>query len=79
MMAQDTDGPTVYLAYNRQRNSILANAPPEQMKIIEQTIAYLDVPFGGDVGRSRRHRLGPATMSGRRRSIRSPRSTQKIS
>jgi type II secretory pathway component GspD/PulD (secretin) len=42
------DGPPVYLAYNRQRNSVLANAPPEQMKIIEQTIAYLDVPFGND-------------------------------
>ena len=33
------DGPPVYLAYNKQRNSIIANAPPEQMKIIEQTIA----------------------------------------
>jgi type II secretory pathway component GspD/PulD (secretin) len=42
------EGPPVYLAYNRQRNSVLANAPPEQMKIIEQTIAYLDVPFGGE-------------------------------
>jgi Bacterial type II/III secretion system short domain len=40
------DGPPVYLAYNKQRNSVLANAPPEQMKIIEQTISYLDVPFG---------------------------------
>ncbi|HVT27381.1 MAG TPA: secretin N-terminal domain-containing protein, partial [Lacipirellulaceae bacterium] len=38
--------PKVYLAYNRQRNSVLVNAPPEQMKIIEQTIKYLDVPFG---------------------------------
>jgi type II secretory pathway component GspD/PulD (secretin) len=36
----------VFLAYNKQRNSVLANAPPEQMKIIEQTIRYLDVPFG---------------------------------
>ncbi|HEY3394131.1 MAG TPA: hypothetical protein VGK58_15570, partial [Lacipirellulaceae bacterium] len=44
------DGPPVYLAYNKQRNSVLANAPPEQMKIIEQTIRYLDVPFG-DPGR----------------------------
>ena len=40
------DGPPVYLAYNKQRNSIIANAPPEQMKIIHQTIKYLDVPFG---------------------------------
>ncbi len=40
------DGPPVYLAFNRQRNSVLANAPPEQMKVIEQTIQYLDVPFG---------------------------------
>jgi len=36
----------VFLAYNRQRNSVLANAPPEQMRMIEQAIAYLDVPFG---------------------------------
>jgi len=42
------EGPPVYLAFNRQRNSVLANAPPEQMKIIEQTINYLDVPFGSD-------------------------------
>jgi type II secretory pathway component GspD/PulD (secretin) len=40
------DGPPVFLAYNKQRNSVLANAPPEQMKIIEQTVRYLDVPFG---------------------------------
>ncbi|HEX5471078.1 MAG TPA: secretin N-terminal domain-containing protein, partial [Lacipirellulaceae bacterium] len=40
------DAPKVYLAYNRQRNSVLVNAPPEQLKIIEQTIRYLDVPFG---------------------------------
>jgi len=40
--------PKVYLAFNRQRNSVLANAPPEQMRIIERTIAYLDVPFGAE-------------------------------
>jgi type II secretory pathway component GspD/PulD (secretin) len=42
------DGPPVYLAYNRQRNSVLANAPPEFMRIIEQAIKYLDVPQSGD-------------------------------
>ncbi len=42
------DAPKVYLALNRRRNSILANAPPELMKIIEQTVAYCDVPFGDD-------------------------------
>jgi type II secretory pathway component GspD/PulD (secretin) len=46
------EGPPVYLAYNRQRNSVLANAPPELMKIIEQTISYLDVPFGTEGGTS---------------------------
>jgi hypothetical protein len=40
------DAPKVYLAFNRQRNSVLVNAPPDQLKIIEQAIAYLDVPFG---------------------------------
>lgn len=42
------DGPPVFLAYNRQRNSVIANAPPAEMKIIERTIAYLDVPFGAE-------------------------------
>jgi type II secretory pathway component GspD/PulD (secretin) len=44
------DGPSVYLAYNRQRNSVLVNAPPEYMKIIERTIRYLDVPAQGAQG-----------------------------
>jgi type II secretory pathway component GspD/PulD (secretin) len=46
MMAKP-EAPKVFLAFNRQRNSVLANAPPEQMKVIEQTISYLDVPYGG--------------------------------
>ncbi|TWT86572.1 Bacterial type II/III secretion system short domain protein [Pseudobythopirellula maris] len=41
------DGPPVYLIYNRQRNSIIANAPGEQMEIIARTIEALDVPVGG--------------------------------
>ncbi len=43
-----TEAPKVYLAMNRRRNSILVNAPPEQLKIIEQTITYCDVPFGDE-------------------------------
>lgn len=46
LMQKGADVPKVYLAYNRQRNSILVNAQPEQLKIIEQTIKYLDVPYG---------------------------------
>ncbi len=51
------DAPKVYLAYNRQRNSVLVNAPPDLLKVIEQTIKCLDVPYGGsaavaDVGES---------------------------
>ena len=45
-MMQKGDAPKVYLAYNRQRNSVLVNAPPELLKIIEQTIRCLDVPYG---------------------------------
>lgn len=41
------DGPKVYLAFNRHENSILANAPPEQMKIIARTIEMLDIPAPG--------------------------------
>lgn len=46
MMQKGGDQPKVYLAYNRQRNSVLVNAPPDQLKIIEQTIRCLDVPYG---------------------------------
>jgi type II secretory pathway component GspD/PulD (secretin) len=45
-LMQKGEAPKIYLAYNRQRNSVLVNAPPEQLKIIEQTIKYLDVPYG---------------------------------
>lgn len=54
------DGPPVYLAYNRQRNSVLANAPPEQMRIIARTIEALDVPTsegGGGVETASERRL----------------------
>ncbi|QDT69929.1 Bacterial type II/III secretion system short domain protein [Planctomycetes bacterium MalM25] len=54
------DGPPVYLAYNRQRNSVLANAPPEQMRIIARTIEALDVPTsegGADVASAGERRL----------------------
>jgi type II secretory pathway component GspD/PulD (secretin) len=50
LMKQQGEQPKVYLAFNRQRNSVLVNAPPEQMKVIERTITYLDVPFGADSG-----------------------------
>jgi type II secretory pathway component GspD/PulD (secretin) len=48
MMKPQGEQPKVYLAFNRQRNSVLINAPPEQLKVIERAIAYLDVPFGGE-------------------------------
>jgi type II secretory pathway component GspD/PulD (secretin) len=41
------DGPPVYLAYNRQRNSVLVNAPEPEMRVIERTIKALDIPAGG--------------------------------
>lgn len=42
------DGPQVYLAYNSHNNSVLVNAPPEELKRIRRTIELLDVPAGGD-------------------------------
>ncbi len=42
-----SDGPKIYLAVNRQTNSILANAPPELMPTIERAIKALDVPAAG--------------------------------
>jgi type II secretory pathway component GspD/PulD (secretin) len=41
------DGPPVYLSYNRQKNSVIANAPEEQMDLIDKTLKMLDVPIGG--------------------------------
>lgn len=41
------DGPPVFLAFNRHENSILANAPEREMKIIERTIKMLDIPAPG--------------------------------
>ncbi|MEO0531463.1 MAG: secretin N-terminal domain-containing protein [Planctomycetota bacterium] len=43
----NSKGPPVYLAYNRNDNSILANAPPEQLEMIERTIKMLDIPRPG--------------------------------
>jgi len=45
---QQQSGPPVYLAMNRRRNSVIVNAPPEQLKIIKQTVEYLDVPIVDD-------------------------------
>ncbi|MGL4514349.1 MAG: secretin N-terminal domain-containing protein [Lacipirellulaceae bacterium] len=42
------DGPPVYLAYNRQRNSVLVNAPPKEMAIVERALESLDVPTSVD-------------------------------
>ena len=41
------DGPAVFLTFNSQLNSIIANAPEEQMKMIEEMIKWLDIPLGG--------------------------------
>ena len=54
------DGPPVYLAFNRQRNSVIAHAPPEQMKLIEETIDYLDVPYGAIAETTASASEGPA-------------------
>ena len=42
-----SDGPPIYLAVNRQTNSILVNAPPEYMRTIARAIQALDVPASG--------------------------------
>jgi len=38
------DKPEVFLVVNARRNSLLANAPPDKMAIIEQAVKILDVP-----------------------------------
>lgn len=37
-------GKEVYLAMNKSENSILANAPPDKMGIIEQAVKAMDIP-----------------------------------
>jgi len=41
---QEKEPPKVYLVVNQRKNSILANAPPDRMALVEQAIATLDVP-----------------------------------
>jgi hypothetical protein len=38
------DNKEVYLAINKAENSILANAPPDKMAIIEQAVKAMDIP-----------------------------------
>ncbi len=38
--------PRVYLAVNERNNTVLANAPPEEMKVITRSIELLDTPSG---------------------------------
>jgi len=46
-----SDGPKVYIAVNRRRNSILVNAPVELMLLVERTVKQLDVsPVDGAEG-----------------------------
>ena len=40
------EGPTVFLAVNHRNNSIVVNAPPKEMGVIERSIVLLDVPNG---------------------------------
>ncbi|MEX2315939.1 MAG: hypothetical protein WD669_02235 [Pirellulales bacterium] len=58
------DGPPVFLTFNSQMNSIIANAPEEQMKMIEETIRWLDVPLGGASGTA-----APATVADNTRTM----------
>ncbi|MCG8448557.1 MAG: hypothetical protein MI725_03130, partial [Pirellulales bacterium] len=44
------EGPAVHIAVNRRQNSLLVNAAPELLPIIDQTIKQLDVPDGGGAG-----------------------------
>ncbi|MCA9188581.1 MAG: secretin N-terminal domain-containing protein [Pirellulaceae bacterium] len=44
------DDAHVYLTVNYRSNSILANAPPDDMRVIEEAIRLLDVPAGGLAG-----------------------------
>ncbi len=44
------ESPTVFLAVNDRNNSILVNAPPAELRIIERAIQQLDVPSGSAAG-----------------------------
>jgi type II secretory pathway component GspD/PulD (secretin) len=38
--------PEIFLVVNERRNSILANAPPDKIAVIEQAVKALDIPSG---------------------------------
>src|SRR5205085_1814398 len=40
-------GPPVNLVVNLRKNSVIANAPPDKMAVIEQAVKVLDVPTAG--------------------------------
>lgn len=42
--------PQVFLVVNSRENSILANAPPDKMAVIEQAVAVVDVPQDSTTG-----------------------------
>ena len=50
VMGGEQQQPKVYLVHNARRNSVLANAPAEQMRVIEAAVKFLDVPQGGEEG-----------------------------
>jgi type II secretory pathway component GspD/PulD (secretin) len=41
------DGPPVFVAVDKRRNTVLVNAPPKEMEIIERTVKEFDVPENG--------------------------------
>jgi type II secretory pathway component GspD/PulD (secretin) len=44
------EGPQVFIAVNRQQNSLLVNAPPELMPLVDRTIKLLDIGEGEPAG-----------------------------
>src|SRR5205085_876790 len=60
------DGPQVFLAVDKRRNSILVNAPPKEMEIIERTIKEFDVPENGLSGSEGAPGAGDGRLSLRR-------------
>lgn len=54
------DEPPVHLVFNRRHNSIIANAPPKEMRIITETIRIFDVPPAGATAESKNPAAGPS-------------------
>lgn len=58
------DGPKVFIATDRRRNTVSVNAPLKEMEIIKRVVKQFDVPENGDVAEGPGGRIGDDEIIG---------------